>query len=43
MLATGPVLTRLPLNSRFYRATRFLLIRARISFCCLDARFITFE
>jgi hypothetical protein len=32
-----------PANSRFYRATRLLLIRARISFCCSDARFITFE
>jgi hypothetical protein len=26
-----------------YRAMRFLLIRARISFCCSDARFNTFE
>jgi calcineurin-like phosphoesterase family protein len=33
----------IPINSRVYRATRFLLTRARISFCCSDARFNTFE
>ena len=33
----------IPINSRVYRATRFPLTRARVSFCCSDARFNTFE
>ena len=39
----GACADSIPINSRVYRAMRFLLTRAKISFCCSDARFNTFE